>query len=91
MIANQIFWDNAEDDEFVFKQLDKWAEWVEATGEERGILRDFIYLNYADKPQPVYESSVSKCDLARMKEIQAMYDPDLVLETLIPGGFKLPH
>lgn len=91
MIANQIFWNNAKDDEIVFKQLKKWREWVEAAGEERGILREFLYLNYAYSGQPVYQSSVSKSDLARMKEIQVKYDPNLYFETLIPGGFKLPH
>lgn len=82
-------WDNAEDDEAVVKVLDQWRDWLESTAEERGLLRKFIYMNYADASQSVYENNLTEEDLRRMKEIQVDYDPDLALRTLIPGGYKL--
>lgn len=83
-------WDNAEDDEVIKATMSEYLKWIEETAEERGILRPFMYLNYVDPSQPVYESSLAPEDLARIKEIQASFDPDLVFQKLVPGGTKLP-
>ncbi|EJT69416.1 hypothetical protein GGTG_13035 [Gaeumannomyces tritici R3-111a-1] len=54
----------------------------------KGYLLDFIYANYADKSQGVYESwgadSVTKLQAASRK-----YDPQGVFQKRVPGGLKV--
>lgn len=90
VVSINASWNKAEDDTAVLEVVSQWGNWLESTAEERGLLRKFLYMNYADASQPVYENSLTPEDLARMKEIQAEYDPDLALRTLAQGGFKLP-
>ena len=91
MLVVKVSWDNAEDDEAIEETMAEYLKWIEDTAEERGILRPFMYMNYVDVSQPIYESSLAPEDLSRMKEIQASYDPDLVFQKLVPGGYKLPN
>lgn len=64
--------------------------WAEANGRKRGTLDDFIYLNYANGLQHVYERSVTAEDLDKMRHVQMEYDPLGTLEKLWKGGWKLP-
>lgn len=48
----------------------------------------YIYLNDADKQQPVFESYGTE-NLRKLKQIRAKYDPAKVFTKLMPGGFKV--
>ena len=54
------------------------------------MLNDFIYLNYANDLQQVYQRSLTADDLSRMHRIRAIYDPSYTFKDLWKGGFKLP-
>jgi len=91
VLVIKVTWENAEDDKVIQDTMAEYLKWIEDIAEERGILRPFMYMNYIDSSQPVYESSLAPEDLSKMKEIQATYDPDLVFQKLVPGGYKLPN
>jgi hypothetical protein len=65
------------------------GSWAEKEGQKRGVLDDFLYLNYANGRQRVYERSVTVPDLERMRQIQRMYDPSGIFDKLWKGGFKV--
>lgn len=46
-------------------------------------------LTYAGNGQPVIESYGPE-SVARLKAVQAAYDPNFVFQTLVTGGQKLP-
>lgn len=48
----------------------------------------FLYLNDADKDQPVFEGYAAE-NLERLKAIRAKYDPAGVYTTQMPGGWKV--
>lgn len=50
----------------------------------------YIYLNDADKDQPVFEGYAAE-NLERLKEIRAKYDPAGIYTTQMPGGFKVEN
>lgn len=49
---------------------------------------NFLYLNYADDTQFVFEG-YPKNNILRMKSIRAKYDPDMTFTKLMPGGWKV--
>ncbi|KAK7460702.1 hypothetical protein VKT23_009419 [Stygiomarasmius scandens] len=65
--------------------------WSEETARERGILNNYIYLNYANEEQPVYTRSVSQADMKKMMSVKRKYDAEDILGRLWVGGFKLPE
>ncbi|KAG7090438.1 hypothetical protein E1B28_009557 [Marasmius oreades] len=89
-IVNFNAWEDPADDAAMKEATDALGDWAEAEARKRGILDDFIYLNYASERQPVYERSVTPEDLDKMREIQAKYDSDGTFEKLWKGGFKIP-
>jgi hypothetical protein len=71
--------------------LDTLGRWAEAEGRKRGVLDQFVYLNYANGLQRVYERSTTTEDLERMRKAQEMYDSSGVFKKLWKGGFKIPQ
>jgi hypothetical protein len=63
---------------------------AESEALKRNILNDFIYLNYADEKQPVYERSIAHNDMERMRRVKKAYDPAGIFDQLWRGGYKLP-
>ncbi|KAL0566280.1 hypothetical protein V5O48_015734 [Marasmius crinis-equi] len=84
-------WKNAADDQVMEEAAAKLSAWGEAEASKRGLLNDFLYLNYASKAQPVYERSITKGDLATMRKVKQKYDPTGTFDKLWRGGFKLPQ
>jgi len=55
---------------------------------ERGLEVEYIFSNDASYSQAVLQSYGSE-NVAKMKDVQACYDPQKVFQRLVPGGFKL--
>ncbi|KAK7740410.1 hypothetical protein SLS62_011127 [Diatrype stigma] len=53
-----------------------------------GLMRDWLYMNYADKSQDVLRS-YGVDNVRKMKEVAATYDPDQVFQKLCLGGWKI--
>lgn len=69
--------------------LVSYRETVRARSVETGTDVDFAYLNYADKTQdPI--STYGEENVAFLQSVSAKYDPEQILQTRVPGGFKLP-
>ncbi|KAI3605197.1 fad binding domain-containing protein [Moniliophthora roreri] len=83
-------WDDPAQDTLVGEALVKFGESVEGMARQRGLLNEFVYLNYAHEHQKVYERSISREKLARMVRIKEKYDKGDVFGRLWQGGYKLP-
>ncbi|KAF9260454.1 FAD-binding domain-containing protein [Marasmius fiardii PR-910] len=83
-------WTSPADDADMKQATNTLGSWAEAEARKLGLLDDFIYLNYANEQQRVYERSVTPDDLDRMREIQKTYDASGTYEKLWRGGYKLP-
>ncbi|KAK7040090.1 hypothetical protein VNI00_009895 [Paramarasmius palmivorus] len=83
-------WTNSRHDEVIEKATNELGAWAEKEAARRGLLNSFIYLNYANKNQPVYERSVTREDLERMRRVKKAYDSAGIFDRLWRGGFKLP-
>lgn len=71
------------------EHLVSYRETVRQRSLETGTDVDFAYINYADKTQdPI--TTYGKENVAFLQEVSAKYDPEQVLQTRVPGGFKLP-
>ncbi|KAK5168147.1 uncharacterized protein LTR77_006715 [Saxophila tyrrhenica] len=69
----------------------KAAEVVESVNKvarEMGMLREFVYTNYADWSQRPLESNGGE-NVRFLRETARKYDPDGVFQRKMPGGFKL--
>lgn len=53
-----------------------------------GYLIDFVYTNYADGSQGVYQSWGAK-NVAKLRAASKKYDPEGVFQKRVPGGFKV--
>ncbi|KAG7094793.1 hypothetical protein E1B28_005608 [Marasmius oreades] len=89
-ILIQTCWTNAADDAVLEENTQKLGAWAESEASRRGLLNEFVYLNYANERQSVYERSVVGEDLVRMQKVKQMYDSDGTFDKLWSGGFKLP-
>ncbi|KAF3066808.1 putative FAD-linked oxidoreductase, partial [Trichoderma lentiforme] len=83
-------WANPDDDAALEEAAYELGTLAETEARKRGILNDFIYLNYADGSQPVYERSVTPGNMEKMREIKKAYDPAGIFDRLWRGGYKLP-
>lgn len=54
----------------------------------RGLELEYLFANDASYSQAVLQSYGSK-NMAKLKDVQKRYDPRLVFQRLVPGGFKL--
>ncbi|KAI1844030.1 hypothetical protein JX266_009703 [Neoarthrinium moseri] len=71
------------------KQLVAYREAVREQSVKTGTDVDFAYLNYADKTQdPI--TTYGEENVAFLREVSAKYDQDQILQTRLPGGFKIP-
>ncbi|KAL7941262.1 hypothetical protein V8C42DRAFT_335237 [Trichoderma barbatum] len=83
-------WTNPDDDAELEKAAYELGTLAEAEARKRDILNDFIYLNYADGKQPVYERSITADDMDKMIKVKKAYDQAGILDKLWRGGYKLP-
>ncbi|KAL0572242.1 hypothetical protein V5O48_009724 [Marasmius crinis-equi] len=85
-----ITWTDPADEPVIKEATNTLGAWGEAEARRRGLLNDFVYLNYANERQRVYERSVTPEDLDKMREIQKRYDSSGTFENLWRGGYNLP-
>ncbi|KAJ7143268.1 hypothetical protein C8R46DRAFT_1167900 [Mycena filopes] len=83
-----VFWSDPADDAVLIPKFREVSEWAEQTARERGLLNRFLYMNYAEGRQHVMES-VGDVNLAKMRNIRQVYDPEGVFKNYWRGGFKL--
>ncbi|EEB99975.1 hypothetical protein MPER_00202 [Moniliophthora perniciosa FA553] len=80
------------DDPALDGPIDKWTQdllaWGTKESKRRGLEVPWIYLNYAQPWQKVYESYGS-ANLKKYKDLKKKHDPENVFGKLWPGGFKL--
>lgn len=55
----------------------------------KGLLNDFVYLNYALPTQNPL-GSYGATNVQLLRDVSAKYDPDQIFQRLVPGGFKIP-
>lgn len=69
----------------------KFGKLAEKEARRRNLFSNFIYLNYANGEQSVYEQSLTFEDLDKMLEARDKYDPQRIFQGFWRGGFKLPE
>jgi hypothetical protein len=87
-VEEAVSWENAADDAEVEQFLRDVNVDIEAQLVEKDLSIPYVYLNDADKDQPVFEGYGEE-NVQRLKAIREMYDPNDVYTVLMPGGFKV--
>ncbi|KAG6358351.1 hypothetical protein INS49_014235 [Diaporthe citri] len=82
------WWKDKGDDEKIVGTFRKVVESIDQDARSRGTAVPFKYMNYAwDFQDPI--SSSGEKNKALLQEVSRKYDPDLVFQKCVPGGFKL--
>lgn len=83
-----VGWTEQASDALVQQFVAAFDEVVNEGLEKAGLRADYIYMNDADKGQPVFQNYPEQ-NLLRLKEIRSKYDPRGVLTKQMPGGWKV--
>ena len=89
MIDMTAAYTNKADDALVQSVINDIVGRQRTVLKSHGHLMDFIYLNYADSSQKVFQSFGAD-NVAKLKAVSKKYDPKGVFQKRVPGGFKLP-
>lgn len=81
-------WDNEGLDDAVETGSECFIDDVEDMAKEIGLLRGFVYMNYAGKSQDVLARYGAE-NLAKLRNIAAKWDPEGLLQQLWKGYFQL--
>ncbi|KAI0802234.1 putative FAD-binding oxidoreductase [Xylaria sp. FL0064] len=81
-------WWSPEDDQLVHNAVQNLIDDIEDTTKSEGRYLQYQFMNDASWDQPVI-AHYGAANVGRMKQVQAQYDPTLVFQRLVPGGFKL--
>ncbi|VUC23422.1 unnamed protein product [Clonostachys rosea] len=84
-----LLWPSPEDDETIVNFLSAFDSNV--TDQLRGlgnVLSSYLYLNYADDTQPVFEGYPEK-NVKNLRKVRDSYDPTMIFTKLMAGGWKL--
>ncbi|KAK2599014.1 hypothetical protein QQS21_005548 [Conoideocrella luteorostrata] len=88
LINVDVSWLNVADDKRILAGAQNMVNRFSSAAKARGLDHPFLYQNYASAQQDVF-GSYGKANLAKLKAIQAKYDPTKVWQKLQPGYFKL--
>lgn len=81
------YWES--DDEFVRSATeDLTGAVIKVSKQEDSFIR-YLFMNDANREQDVI-ASYGEDNVRKLRDVQAKYDPDLVFQRLVPGGWKLP-
>ncbi|KAH7380286.1 FAD binding domain-containing protein [Phaeosphaeria sp. MPI-PUGE-AT-0046c] len=80
-------WRYEKDNERAMNFIAKILGRVVEEGKRRGLVEDFMYMNYAAAGQDVLKGYGAE-NYDRLKKIAEKYDPDEVFQKLMPGYFK---
>lgn len=89
-VEESMSWSNSEDDAELAQFVEDVNVKIESQLQEKNLSSRFIYLNDANKGQPVFESYGVK-NVKKLNDIREKYDPDRVYTDLMPGGFKVAY
>ncbi|KAI1347633.1 putative FAD-binding oxidoreductase [Xylaria sp. FL0043] len=81
-------WWSPEDDQLVHHAVQNLIDDIEDTTKSEGRYLQYQFMNDASWDQPVI-AHYGAASVGRMRQVQAQYDPTLVFQRLVPGGFKL--
>lgn len=84
-----VQWMEEADDARLNAAAEDFLSQATQLADAKGLLNDFIYLNYALPTQNPLGSYGSD-NLQLLRDVSAKYDPDQVFQRLVPGGFKIP-
>ncbi|KAL9597728.1 MAG: hypothetical protein Q9179_004166 [Wetmoreana sp. 5 TL-2023] len=83
-----IQWANEADDELINNAArDIWVQ-ADALAQRKGLMRKWIYLNYANQDQdPI--GSYGEGNVEKLRAASRKFDPNGLFQRSVPGGFKL--
>ncbi|OTA98692.1 hypothetical protein M426DRAFT_69295 [Hypoxylon sp. CI-4A] len=87
-VLDSLWW-SPDDDQSVHDATRTMIDGIETDAKNRGKYLEYQFMNDASWDQPVI-AHYGEENVQKLKEVQARYDPDLVFQRLVPGGFKLP-
>ena len=82
-------WPDSASDDAVHAKGEQVLAAVDAEAKKMGMLKRFVYANYADYTQHPIESYGER-NVKFLQKTAKKYDPKGVFQTKVPGGFKLP-
>lgn len=88
VMLGSLYWTDAADDAILNQKFLEFCDWAENTARGRGLLTDFVYMNYALGSQDVL-GGIGKENLSRMRKIKNTYDPHNLFGKYWKGGYKL--
>lgn len=81
-------WSDATSNSLVHAKNEEVLRKIDATAKQMGLLRSFVYANYAGTFQKPISSYGAQND-AFLRRVAHKYDPRAVFQRQLPGGFKL--
>ncbi|KAF1994899.1 FAD-binding domain-containing protein [Amniculicola lignicola CBS 123094] len=87
-VEEAVSWSDAADDAEVEQFIKDVNVEIETLLGEKDLSLPYVYLNDANKDQPVFEG-YGKENVERLQGIREKYDPEGVFTVLMPGGFKV--
>ena len=83
------FWSDSASSDAVHAKSTELISKINTAAREMGLMKDFVYANYAGRDQKPIQSYGPK-NVAFLKKTAKRYDPTGVFQERVPGGFKLP-
>lgn len=90
MVHTDIGWWFQEDDQTAHNSIRTLTDEVEAVSRDRNSYLPYIFMNDASVEQNVIQH-YGEHNVRKLREVQKLYDPDMVFQKLVPGGFKIPQ
>jgi hypothetical protein len=88
VILISALWNNTASNNLVEQTAQKLTNDINGIAKGMGLLKDFVYLNYADPSQdPI--GSYGRDNVRQLKQTSKKYDPRGIFQNRVPGGFKL--
>ena len=79
----------SSDDESAHEVTREILARIENVSKSEGNYLPYLFMNDASYDQDVI-GHYGTANVKRLKSVQRVYDPELVFQKLVPGGFKLP-
>ena len=87
LLVSALWPDSASNDK-VHSMATKLMSKLDSAAQEMGLLKRFVYVNYADWSQKPFESYGEE-NVDFLRQTARKYDPKGIFQSRVPGGFKL--
>lgn len=87
MVSDTAWWNKADTKAAVNVPASIFGK-IDVATKSLGKYEDYLFMNDAGRGQPVIASYGAE-NVAKLKAVQAKYDPNLVFQKLVTGGYKL--